>query len=137
MRMAVITKSYAPNFKLCAALKRSVIENSPDAIQHRIVVPRPDLKLFGRLAGSRTRVRCEADFLPRSFIRVSFSNIMVNLRQPFPLARGWIQQQVISWLRLRRWRKTQSWWSISDVEFVRPFTAEMFVRDGAARFYCW
>ena len=45
-RMAVITKSYAPDFELCTALNRSVLENSPDTIQHNIIVPRSDLKLF-------------------------------------------------------------------------------------------
>jgi hypothetical protein len=48
-RMAVMTKSYAPDFELCAALNRSVLENSPDTIQHHIIVPRRDLKLFQRL----------------------------------------------------------------------------------------
>src|SRR5262249_48004641 len=62
-RMAVITKSFAPDFELCAALNRSVLDNSPDTVQHHIIVPRSDLKLFGRLALPRTRVRCEADLL--------------------------------------------------------------------------
>ena len=71
-RIVVITKSFAPDFELCAALNRSVIENSPDAIQHHIIVPRQDLKLFRRLAGLRTHIRCDADFLPRTFVRVPF-----------------------------------------------------------------
>ena len=78
--MTVITKSYAPDFELCAALNRSVIENSPDTIKHQIIVPETDLKLFRRLAGSGTNILCDADFLPRMFVRVPFSNIMVNLR---------------------------------------------------------
>src|SRR6202048_156061 len=94
-RMGVITKSFAPDFELCVALNRSVLDNSPDTVGHHIIVPRSDLKLFGRLAGPRTHVRCEADLLPRTFVRMPFSNIMVNLGRPFPPVRGWIQQQVI------------------------------------------
>ena len=55
-RMAVMTKSFAPDFELCAALNRSVLDNTPDAIHHHIIVPRSDLKLFDRLAVSPRRV---------------------------------------------------------------------------------
>jgi hypothetical protein len=135
-RMAVITKSFAPDFELCAALNRSVLDNSPDTIQHHIIVPSSDLKLFGRLAGPRTYIRCEADLLPRSFVRVPFSNIMVNLRQPFPPVRGWIQQQVIKLAATAASEDDAVLVVDSDVEFVRPFSAEMFVRDGSVRFFC-
>src|SRR5260370_40134028 len=94
-RMAVITKSFAPDFELCVALNRSVLDNAPDAVQHHIIVPRSDLELFGRLAGVRTHIRCEADLLPHTFVGIPFSNIMVNLARPFPPVRGWILQQVI------------------------------------------
>ena len=33
-RMAVMTKSFAPDFELCAALNWSVLDNTPDAIHH-------------------------------------------------------------------------------------------------------
>jgi hypothetical protein len=55
VRMAVITKTFAPDFDLCASLNRSVLENSSDTIHHHIIAPRSDLKLFARLAGSRTK----------------------------------------------------------------------------------
>jgi hypothetical protein len=71
-RIAVITKSYAPDFELCVALNRSVLDNSSDTVQHHIIVPRSELKLFDRLAGPRTHIRCEADFLPRTFLRAPF-----------------------------------------------------------------
>ncbi len=70
-RIAVITKSNASDFKLCAASNISVLDNPPDTILHRTIVPRRDLKLLGRFAGLRTQVRCEADFLPRSFMHVA------------------------------------------------------------------
>ena len=64
-RMSIITPSYAPDFELCADLHRSVLEYSPSSVHHHIIVPRSDLKLFGRLAGPRTHIRCETDVLPR------------------------------------------------------------------------
>ena len=59
------------------------------------LVPRRDLELFARLAGPRTHIRCEADFLPSSFVPVPFSKFTVNIRRPFPPVRGWILQQVL------------------------------------------
>ena len=134
-RMAVITKSYAPDFELCASLNRSVLDHSPDKVLHHIFVPRSDLKLFGRLAGLRTHIHCEADFLPRTFVPVPFSNIMFNVNRPFPPVRGWIQQQVIKLAAITASEEDAVLVADSDVEFVRPFTAEMFVREGMVRFF--
>jgi hypothetical protein len=134
-RMAVITPSFAPDFELCAALNRSVLDNAPDKVQHHIIVPRSDLKLFGRLAGPRTHIRCEVDLLPRTFVHVPFSNITVNLVRPFPPVRGWVLQQVIKLAAVAASEDDVVLVVDSDVEFVRPFTAEMFVRDGKVRFY--
>lgn len=134
-RMAVITPSFAPDFELCVALNRSVLDYAPNTVQHHIIVPRSDLKLFGRLAGPRTHIRCEADFLPRTFIPVPFSNITVNLGRPFPPVRGWILQQVIKLAAVAAADDDVVLVVDSDVEFIRPFTAEMFIRDGKVRFF--
>jgi Family of unknown function (DUF6492) len=135
-RLAVITKSYEPDFEFCASLNKSVLGNSPDTIKHHIIVPPSDLKLFQRLAGSRTHIRCEADFLPRTFVRAPLGNIMVNLSRPFPPVRGWIQQQVIKLAAIAAAEEDAVLVVDSDVEFVRPFTANMFLRDGVVRFFC-
>jgi hypothetical protein len=134
-RMAVMTPSFAPDFELCVALNRSVLDNSEDTVQHHIIVPRSDLKLFSRLAGPRTHIRCEADFLPRTFIPVPFSNITVNLSRPFPPVRGWILQQVIKLAAVSAAEDDVVLVVDSDVEFIRRFTVETFVRDGKVRFY--
>src|SRR6516162_7225810 len=134
--MAVITKSFAPDFELCAALNRSMLENSPETIHHHIIVPRSDLKLFDRLAGPRTHIRCEADLLPRTFVPMPFSNIVVNLARPFPPVRGWILQQVIKLAALAASEDDAVLVVDSDAEFIRTFTAEMFMRDGKVRFFC-
>ena len=81
-RLAVITPSYEPDFGLCEDLSRSVLENSPETVHHHIIVPRRDLDLFARLAGPRTHIRCEADFLPSSFVPMPFSKYTVNFQPP-------------------------------------------------------
>jgi hypothetical protein len=135
MRMSVITKSFAPDFELCADLHRSVLEYAPESVHHHIIVPRHDLKLFSRLAGSRTHICCDADFLPNSFLASPFGNFTVNLRQPFPPVRGWILQQVIKLAAVAASGDDVVLVTDSDVEFVRPFDAETFVRDGVVRLY--
>jgi len=134
-RLAVTTISFAPDFELCVALNRSVLANSPATVQHHIIVPRSDLKLFGRLAGSRTHIRCEDDFLPRTFVPVPLVNIKINLRRPFPPVRGWIQQQVIKLAAAAASEDDAMLIADSDVEFFRPFSSEIFVQDGTVRFF--
>jgi len=134
-RLSVITKSFAPDFELCAGLSRSVLEYSPDSVHHHIIVPRRDLKQFGRLAGPRTHVRCESEFLPRSFVPVPLGNLMVNLARPLPPVRGWILQQVLKLAAAADSEDDVVLVVDSDVEFVREFNPEMFVRDGVVRFY--
>jgi hypothetical protein len=135
MRMAVITTSVARDFELCAELHRSVLNYSPDSVHHHIIVPWSDLKLFGRLAGPRTHIRCEADFLPRSFVPVPFTKFTVNLSQPFPPVRGWILQQVLKLAAVAASEDDVALLVDSDIEFLRPFSVETFVRNGLVRFY--
>jgi hypothetical protein len=135
IRLAVITKSYAPDFDLCAALNRSVLENSPATVEHRIVVPHSDLALFGRLKGLRTRVCCEAELLPRLFQRLPFVNITINLAMPWPPVRGWIQQQVVKLAAIAASNEDVVLVADSDVELIQPISPEMFVRDGSVRFF--
>jgi hypothetical protein len=134
-RMSVITKSFAPDFELCADLHQSVLDYSPDSVHHHIIVPGPDLKLFGRLAGPRTHIRCETDLLPRWFVPVPFTNVAVNLGRPFPPVRGWILQQVVKLAAVAASKDDVVLVADSDVKFVRPITVETFVQDSVVRFY--
>lgn len=134
-RLAVITPSFGPDFELCADLNRSVLRNSPDTIHHQIIVPQSDRDLFGRLAGPRTHIRSEADFLPRSFVRLPFSAFTINLWRPLPPVRGWILQQIIKLAAVAASNEDVVVLVDSDVEFIRPFSAETFVQDGVVRLY--
>jgi Family of unknown function (DUF6492) len=134
-RLAVITKSFAPDFELCADLQRSVLEYSPNTVHHHIIVPRRDLKLFSKLANSRTHIRCETDFLPRLFVPAPFGNWAVNLARPIPPIRGWILQQVVKLAAAAASEDDVVLVVDSDVEFVRQFAPETFLQDGRVRFY--
>ena len=134
-RMAVITPSIARDFELCEALNRSVLDNSPSSVEHHVIVPRPDFELFARLAAPRTRVHCEDNFLPRGFVRVPFSNLTVNLHRPFPPVRGWILQQVVKLAAVAASDADVVVLVDSDIEFLRPFTADTFVNEEVVRFY--
>ena len=93
--MDIITPSFAGDYELCVDLNRSVLAYAPNSVQHHIIVPKSDLKLFSSLAGERTIVFCEREFLPRSFVKIPGSKYTLNLRSPVPPIRGWILQQVV------------------------------------------
>lgn len=133
--LAVVTPSYAPDFDLCSDLNRSVLRFSPEQVHHHIVVPRRDLDLFGRLAGPRTHIHRAAGYLPGSFVPVPRVNLTVNLRRPYPPLRGWITQQIIKLAATADFDADAVLLVDSDIEFVRPFTPETYVRDGVVRFY--
>lgn len=134
-RMSVITKSYAPDFELCADLQRSVLAYAPESVHHHIIVPRSDRRLFSSLAGPRTHIHCEADFLPSSFVALPIGNHVVNLGRPLLPVRGWILQQIVKLAAVAASDDDVVLVVDSDVEFVRPFTADVFVRDGVVRLY--
>jgi hypothetical protein len=134
--MLVLTPSFGPDFELCADLNRSVLAFSADDVRHQIVVPRRDLELFGRLAGPRTEIRAEPEFLPASFVKAPGVNLTVNLRRPFPPVRGWILQQVLKLAAAAQADADVVLLVDSDIEFVRPFSATDFRGDdGVVRFY--
>jgi hypothetical protein len=133
--LALITPSFGPDFELCAALHASVVAHSPASVQHHIIVPPRDMALFRRLEGPRARIHQERDFLPRSFRPLPGLNFSLNLRRPFPPLRGWILQQIIKFAAAARADADVVVLVDSDIEFIRPFSADTFRREGVVRFY--
>jgi hypothetical protein len=62
-------------------------------------------------------------------------NAWVNVRRPFPPVRGWIMQQIVKLAAAAEADADVVLLADSDVQFVRPFTPDTFIRDGAVRFY--
>jgi hypothetical protein len=133
--MVVLTPSYARDFALCADLHRSVLKYAPESVDHHLVVPRADVALFARLAGPRTHVHCEEDFLPRTYVRLPRLNYSINIRHPYPPVRGWIRQQVLKLAAAAKLQADVILLVDSDIEFIRPFDVKTFSRDGVVRFY--
>src|SRR5687768_12279773 len=133
--LEIMTPSFGPDFELCAALHASVIAHSPESVRHHIIVPRRDVALFRRLEGPRAQIHQESEFLPRSVRPLPGLNFSVNLRRPFPPLRGWILQQIIKLAAAARSQAEVVVLVDSDVEFIRPFNADTFRRDGVVRFY--
>ncbi|MGV7217096.1 DUF6492 family protein [Bradyrhizobium sp. UFLA05-112] len=134
-RMSIITPSFAPDFELCKDLHRSILEYAPDSVHHHIIVPRSDISLFRRLAGPRTHIRCEADFLPSSFVPMPLTKFTVNLRRPIPPVRGWILQQVVKLAAVAASEDDVVLLVDSDIELIRPFSVETFIHNETVRFY--
>lgn len=133
--MEIVTPSYRPDFELCRDLNRSVLANTPDDVRHRIFVSRRDLDLFAEFANDRTEIVCTADVLPRSFIELPRMNYSVNLRRPVPPVRGWMRQQLVKLAATAASSADVVVLVDSDIEFVRPFGADTFIRDGVVRLF--
>jgi hypothetical protein len=135
--MEIITPSYRPDFELCRDLNRSVLEYTTDDVRHRIFVSRRDVALFSALESERTDIVCTADLLPRTLFEVPRLNYSVNLRRPFPPIRGWMRQQLVKLAGAAASSADVAVLIDSDLEFVRPFTVDTFMRDGIVRLYRW
>ena len=66
---------------------------------------------------------------------MTFGKFKINLGRPFPPVRGWILQQVIKLAAVSACEEDVVLLVDSDIEFLRPFTAETFIRNGVVRFY--
>ena len=64
-----------------------------------------------------------------------FTNITANLSRPFPPIRGWILQQVIKLAAVAASEVDVVVLVDSDIEFLRPFSSETFMKRGVVRFY--
>ena len=93
------------------------------------------MQVFRPLSNQRTRIRCEAECLPASFVRMPFGKLTVNLTHPFPPIRGWILQQLIKLAVAAQSTDDVIILVDSDIEFLRPTGIEAFARDGIVRFY--
>ena len=93
------------------------------------------MQAFRPLSNQRTHIRCEAECLPASFVRMPFGKLTVNLTHPFPPIRGWILQQLIKLAVAAESTDDVIILVDSDIEFLRPTGVEAFARDGIVRFY--
>ena len=134
MKMRLVTCSYGPDFDRCAALCASAAAHMSTEIEHLLIVPKRDVKLFRTFQNYRTRVLSVEDVLPRWIWRVPiFKRWWVT---PFSLpVRGWIIQQMTK-LSVPLCDDAEVFvFADSDVRFIRPFGAAHIVKDARVRLH--
>jgi hypothetical protein len=161
MTLAVITPSYRSDWPLFKDLHESVLLHTQNSVQHYVIVPDADVRLFSEAAGPRCVVISEESLYPPHFRSVSSTvnrvlNLVppgwysrptvgivpshariaaINLKRPFHPIRGWIMQQVLKMEMCRRVDAEVLLLLDSDVVLIRQVTATTLSRQGRPRFY--
>jgi hypothetical protein len=132
---AVLTPSYAPDFRLCRELNRSVLEWTAPDVDHHLVVPRWDRELFEPLRGPRTHLWTVEELLPRRMLPAKIFNAWLDPRRPYPPVRGWVMQQIVKFAAVTKLDTELLVLADSDVVLVRPVTIDTLRRGELVRFY--
>ena len=128
MQMTMITPSYGPDFERCRLLVDSVNKHVPDTVEHVLLVDRRDAALFGRLAGSRTRVMTVESVLPWWIFRVPGARRWWFSAKSAPV-RNWVLQQIVK-LGVGEHIESENYMFVdSDVSFIRPMDPEAFADE--------
>jgi Family of unknown function (DUF6492) len=151
MTLAVITPSYRNDWPLFKDLHESVLLHTQDSVQHYVIVPDADFRLFSQTVGPRCIVVPEEALYPRHFrsMASAVNRLLkllphvpsqariaaINLKRPFHPIRGWIMQQALKMEMCRRLDAEVLLLLDSDVLLVRPVTATTLSRQGRPRFY--
>src|SRR5262245_14298579 len=105
MSVGLLTCSFRRDFELCRLMCETVDRFVPQTIEHVIIVPSSDLRMFSGLRSSRRRVESVSAFEPRWFVHLPQPSerwrkalrlprqeiILTPYSQP---VRGWIAQQL-------------------------------------------
>lgn len=133
--LAVITPSFGPDAAIFQDLRRSVLEHTPSSTVHHVIVPRGDRSTFARFTCDHCVVRTEPELLPRRYVRTPARGLWINLRRPWPPARGWVLQQALKIASAGSLRTTAVLIADSDVALVRAVDPNDVVRDGQVMLY--
>lgn len=150
MRLAVITPSYEYDWPLFKELHESVLLHTEDTVQHYVIVPDKDVRLFSQIAGPRCILIAEEALYPAHFRSARTINRVlnrlprisphgriaaINLKRPLHPIRGWIMQQAIKMEMCRRADADILLLADSDVVLIRKVTAATLSRQGRPRLY--
>jgi hypothetical protein len=142
---SLVTISYRGDLELARDLCASVDAFLDPAIEHVLVVPRSDKRLFAPLASPRRRIVLVEDVLPRDYHklplprRINLGLFQRRLREmwwtPRGLTRGWIIQQILKLSAPEYVRSPTIVFADSDIVLVAPLTADRVASEGATRLY--
>jgi hypothetical protein len=139
---SILTCSFRGDFEICSMLCESIDRFVPETIKHKLYVPQADLSLFQPLANARRSVISEETLLPRWFWKIPMPSAHWRRRlflprrnfylTPFSLpVRGWIAQQIMK-IAAAAGSSTEIVLHVdSDALFVRPFSVDRLLPDGA------
>jgi Family of unknown function (DUF6492) len=103
---------------------------------HHVVVPPSDAHLFREYEGARCRVWTHRNLLPRYCLPVpNASGLMLNLRRPWPPARGWVVQQIMKMAGTAAIDARAVLIVDSDAVLIRDASLHQFMDDGQLRLY--
>lgn len=134
-RLAVVTPSFARDFRLARELNESVLTFLPQDTKHYLIVDRRDLALFRSLEGARTIVAAVEDVIPRGYAKLPFSKRWWFSSAALVPAKGWLVQQLVKFSAARLIDAQVQLNVDSDVRFVRPVDPALFARAGKTRLY--
>ena len=134
-RLAVVTPSFARDFRLARELNESVLRFWPESTKHYLFVDRSDLALFRALEGRRTIVAAVEDVIPKGIGKLPFARRWWFSAAAMVPAKGWLVQQLVK-LSAPHFIDAPVLVNVdSDVRFVRPVDPAAFARGGKTRLY--
>lgn len=145
MKVGLVTVSFRGDLALATELCVSVDRFVDPGMEHVLVVPSSDVRLFAPLTTERRRIVTVESVLPASYRRVMrsfrlelgpfsrrFREVWVT---PVGLIRGWIMQQIVKLSSDAATAADIIVFADSDLVFVAPFTNDHLVRGNRARLY--
>jgi hypothetical protein len=132
--LTIITCSYGPDAQRCRRLCRSVDRLVPGNIEHCIIVPRRDYRLFSDLQNARRRIATTEDVVPGGFRHLPIAKKMWLSPDAWPV-RGWIMQQITKLSAPFAADTELLLFADSDLEFIRVLNDTFIYRDERLRLH--
>lgn len=132
--LAIVTCSYRPDLERCQTLCASVQKYVDPEIEHVLIVPRRDRRVFEPLANERTRIVTVESILPIKAMQLPFQRRWW-LTVCSPPVRGWILQQLTKLSAVEAVDTQAIMFADSDLVFIKPFTADRVWKDGNLRLH--
>jgi hypothetical protein len=132
--LTIVTCSYGPDEQRCRRLCRSIDRLVTDNIEHCIIVPRRDYRLFCDLQNSRRRIVTTESVVPGGFRHLPLARKMWLSPDGWPV-RGWIMQQITKLSASFAVNTELILFADSDLKFIRFLNDALFYRDELLRLH--
>lgn len=134
MKLAIVTKSYRPDFERCRLLCRSIDRFVPDTVDHYLIIDRKDFSLFKPLKTSRRKIVISEQMLPKWLLKIPFSKRWWLSYKSLPV-RGWIVQQIVKLSVSDNIDSDVYMFVDSDIFFIKSISPELFINNDRVRLF--